>query len=483
MPSVPDADTLAFTPIHALAPRIASGELAPRTLVAACLERIARADPTLHAFVAVYGPQALQAAEACGAAIAAGHGLGPLHGIPIAIKDLCDMEGRIATAGSRFWADRVSTATATVVRRLLAAGMVVLGKTHMVEFALGAWGSNAAMGAPWNPWDLAVQRTPGGSSSGSGVAVAAGLAPAALGSDTGGSVRIPSALCGLVGLKVTAGRISNHGVVPLSQTLDTIGPMTRSVEDAALLFAALNGPDPLDPATQAVPHGNPLPTLKRGVAGLRLGMVALEELQGTTDAVAAHYREAGEALAALGARVEPVRLQGLGFMDLQRQTGTLIGAEGYHVHRAWIERSDAPFDPHVQRRLLAGKGVSAADYIEVLRHRARASAEMGAFLADYDALLTPTLPLTAIPLAEVDEDAPPAASRFTRAVNYLGLCALALPMGFDAQGLPSSLQIIGKPLAEHTILRIGWAFEQARPLLAQRRPELSALLGAKGRAG
>ncbi len=472
------AESLVFTPVHQLAPLIATGELAPRTLVAACLDRIAKADPKLHAFVAVYGQEALQAAEACGAAIAAGHRLGPLHGIPIAVKDLCEIEGRVTTAGSRFWAERISSKTATVVRRLQGAGMIVLGKTHMVEFALGAWGSNASLGPPWNPWDLALQRTPGGSSSGSGVAVAAGLAPVAIGSDTGGSVRIPSSLCGLVGLKTTWGRISNHGVVPLSTTLDTIGPMTRSVEDAALLFAVLHGPDPLDPATLAAPPVDPLPGLKRGVAGLRIGQVVLEELEGTTAEVAAHYRAAGEVLAGLGARVEPVRLQGMSFLNLQRQVSVILSAEGYQVHRGWIERKDAPFDPHVQRRLLAGKSVSAADYIEGLAHMAQARREMAAFLADYDALLTPTTPLAAIPLADVDESAAPAASRFTRAVNYLGLCALALPMGFTAGGLPTSLQIIGKAFAEPTVLRIGWAFEQARPLLAQRRPELGALLNA-----
>ncbi|HKI97206.1 MAG TPA: amidase [bacterium] len=476
-PATTAAEALAFTPVHELAPRIATGELSPRTLVEAYLGRIARADPKLHAFVALYGEEALQVADACAVAIAAGHRLGPLHGVPIAIKDLCEIEGRVTTAGSRFWAERVSTTTATAVRRLMGAGMIVLGKTHMVEFALGAWGSNAAMGAPWNPWDLAVQRTPGGSSSGSGVAVAAGLAPVAIGSDTGGSVRIPSSLCGLVGLKVTAGRISNQGVVPLSTTLDTLGPMTRSVEDAALLFAALNGPDPLDPATQPVPYLDPLPALKRGVAGLRLAMVQPEELEGLTDEVATAYREAGAVLAGLGAHVEPVRLEGVSFLNLQRQTGILLSAEGYQQHRDWIERKDAPFDPHVQRRLLAGKSVSAADYIETLAHMAEARRAMAAFMADHDALLTPTTPVAAIPLAEVDEDAPPAASRYTRAVNYLGLCALAMPMGFTAQGLPTSLQIIGKPYAEDTVLRIGWAFEQARPLLAQHRPDLSALLG------
>src|SRR5499426_3937027 len=218
-----------------------------------------------HAFIAVYDADARLAAEAADKAIRSGHRIGPLHGVPIALKDLVDLQGRVTTGGSKVWAERVSPSTATLAQRLIAAGMIVLGKTHTVEFAMGSWGTNTHMGTPRNPWDPAVHRTPGGSSSGSGVAVSAGLAPAAIGTDTGGSVRLPASWCGIVGLKVTAGRISTHGVLPLSSTLDTPGPMTRSVEDAALLYRLLNGPDPRDAQTLAWAHADPLPTLRRGV--------------------------------------------------------------------------------------------------------------------------------------------------------------------------------------------------------------------------
>jgi aspartyl-tRNA(Asn)/glutamyl-tRNA(Gln) amidotransferase subunit A len=227
------------------------GVLSPVDVVDALLERIRKRDSALHAFIAVYEADARLAAEAAHKAMRARHRVGPLHGVPIALKDLVDLEGRVTTGGSKVWAERVSPVTATLAERLIAAGMIVLGKTHTVEFAMGSFGTNTHLGTPRNPWDLAVHRTPGGSSSGSAVAVAAGLAPAAIGTDTGGSVRLPAAWCGIVGLKVTAGRISTHGVLPLSSTLDTPGPMTRSVEDAALIFRVLNGPDPRDPQTLA----------------------------------------------------------------------------------------------------------------------------------------------------------------------------------------------------------------------------------------
>ncbi len=469
--------SLAFAPVHTLAPRIASGDLSPVTVVEACLSRIARADGKLHAFTAVYAEEALQAAEAARQAIAAGHRVGPLHGIPIALKDLLEMEGRVTTAGSQTWAGRRSPLTATAVERLRAAGMIVLGKTHLVEFAFGGWGTNATQGTPWNPWDLDVHRVPGGSSSGSAVAVAAGLAPCAIGSDTGGSVRIPAAFCGLVGLKVTWGRISNHGVVPLCSVLDTLGPMTRSVEDAALLFRALNGPDPCDPGTAGVPFVDPMPGLKRGAAGLRVGRVSdavLAEAEVSAEVVA-HYEAALEALTGLGVRLDTVD-PGASFLALQRQSGVLMASEGYQLYGEAAGDPEAPFDPAVRKRLLSGREIPAADYIAVCKHRAQARAEADALLADYDALALPTTLFAAPPVAEADEDAVPH-SRLTRAVNYLGLCALALPMGFTGAGLPTSLQLVSRGFAESRLLRLGWAVEQALPLPAKRQPELRQLLG------
>ncbi|MBV8333951.1 MAG: amidase, partial [Alphaproteobacteria bacterium] len=268
-----------------LSREISAGRLSPVDLVDALLDRIRLRDPKLHAFVEVYAEDARLAAEAGEKAIRSGHAVGPLHGVPIALKDLIEIEGRVTTGGSLVWRERRSQVTATLARRLIAAGLIVLGKTHTVEFAMGGWGTNQHRGTPWNPWDPAVARTPGGSSSGSGVAVAAGLAPWAIGTDTGGSVRLPASWCGLTGLKTTIGRVSTYGILPLSPTLDTPGPMARSVEDAALLYQVMQGPDVLDPRTRGVMPDDPIPTLRHGVRGMRLARLPRSEREGVEDEV------------------------------------------------------------------------------------------------------------------------------------------------------------------------------------------------------
>src|SRR4029453_599352 len=246
-------DDLPFSSLTALARRLERGETTSRAIVEACLARIDALDGKLHAFIDVYRDDALKLADAADLARSAHVARGPLHGLPLALKDLLEVKGRQTTAGSKSWLGRISDHTATCVDRLLAAGMIPIGKTHLVEFAFGGWGRNQPMGAPWNPWDLATHRVAGGSSSGSAVAMASGMVPAAIGSDTGGSVRIPAALCGLTGLKTTYGLISLHGAVPLSTLLDTIGPLAHTVDDCALLTAAMAGDDPHDPGTRGAP--------------------------------------------------------------------------------------------------------------------------------------------------------------------------------------------------------------------------------------
>src|SRR5271156_4874976 len=279
----------AFLPAHILSTEIGAGRLSPVDLVDALLARIRAQDQKLHAFVEVYADEARLAAEAADKAIRSGHRIGPLHGLPIALKDLIEIEGRVTTGGSQVWRNRRSTYTATIAQRLIAAGMIVIGKTHTVEFAMGGWGTNQHRGTPWNPWDPAVARTPGGSSSGTGVAVAACLAPWGIGTDTGGSVRLPASWCGLTGLKTTIGRVSTYGILPLAPTLDTPGPMARSVIDAALLYNAMQGPDPLDPRTRGIIPDDPMPAIKRGVRGLRLARMPDEERNGVAaGGLAAH---------------------------------------------------------------------------------------------------------------------------------------------------------------------------------------------------
>src|SRR5580698_9977651 len=270
----------AFLPVHHLSAEIAARRLSPVDLVDEYLARIERLEPKLQAFVSVNAANARLAAEAADKAIRAGHAVGPLHGIPIAIKDLVEIEGEVAMGGTAAWRDRRAPHTATLMRKLMAAGMINLGKTHTVEFAYGGWGTNQHLGTPRNPWDAGTHRTPGGSSSGSGVAVAARMAPWAIGTDTGGSVRIPAAWNGITGLKTTIGRVSTFGVLPLSPTLDTPGPITRDIEDAALLLSVLQGADPHDPHTIGVRDVDPIAGLRRGVKGLRLGRLPASERHG-----------------------------------------------------------------------------------------------------------------------------------------------------------------------------------------------------------
>ena len=462
------SNDLAYAPIHALAARLRSGDLTAAALVDCYLQRIRRHDEKYHPFVEIYSDEARAAAAAADREIKAGKIRGPLHGIPIALKDLIDVAGKRTTGGSLYWRERVSPVTATAAQRLADAGMITLGKTHMVEFAFGAWGTNQTMGTPWNPWDLTTPRTPGGSSSGSGVAVAAALAPAAIGSDTGGSVRIPASLCGIVGLKTTVGRVSNYGTLRLSETLDTLGPMTRDVEDAALLFDAMHGFDPQD--AQTLPHSqmDALKDLKAGIAGMRFAVLPDSELGELDPGVAAAYARALDVLRGLGAQIDTLKLP-LSYKRLAEIVGKIIAAEGYALHRDWIDRDDLPFDRDVRDRIRWAKGLSAADYIQVMAERKNMQREVDALLREYAALLMPTTPLPAVPLTAVDQGKAPM-SLLTRPINLLDMCALALPCGFTTDGLPVSLQIAGRGYDEARILRIGWAYENATEWHRRRPP-------------
>lgn len=448
----------AFMTVSALSAEIGAGRLSPVALTEALLARIERHDPKLRAFIAVYGDDARQAAECAEKAIRAGHAVGPLHGIPIALKDLIDIEGRVTTGGSKVWAERVSPVTATLARRLVAAGMIVIGKTHTVEFAMGGWGTNQHMGTPWNPWDLETHRAPGGSSAGSGVSVAARMAPCAIGTDTGGSVRLPSSWCGLTGLKATIGRISTHGVLPLSTTLDTPGPMTRSVEDAALIYNVLQGPDPLDPLTLRHPPDDPLPLMRRGVAGLRLAVLPDSEREGVDGEVLAAYDASVELLAGLGAQIATVALP-RPLASMAGVTGRIIGAEGYSFVGDLVDDPDLPIDDAVRPRIWLGKDMTAKDYLLTLREREVIKREFDAALGETDAWLMPTTATPAPPVDAIDQGGTPAT--FTRAINLLDRCALALPNGYTANGLPTSLQIACRAYDEATALRIGWAYQGA----------------------
>jgi aspartyl-tRNA(Asn)/glutamyl-tRNA(Gln) amidotransferase subunit A len=445
-------------PVHQLARQLQARKLSPVELTEAYLARIEAQQPRMHAYVEVYAQDARMAAQAAEAAIRSGHAVGPLHGVPIALKDLVEIEGKVVTGGCEAFAQRRATRTATLAHKLIAQGMIVLGKTHTVEFAMGGWGTNSLRGTPWNPWDLQRKRTPGGSSSGSGVAVAAALAPWAIGTDTGGSVRLPASWCGITGLKTSIGRVSTHGVLPLSPTLDTPGPMTRNVEDAALLYTVLQGADPLDPLTRGLPYADPMPALKRGVRGMRLArMPQVERQHASADVLASYDRSLAE-LERLGAEIVDVQLPFL-FADVAAYNLRIMAAESYALYHALIDDEKSPLDPHVRPRIAAGRSITAQAYIEALQMRTVMKQQFAAALDGVDALLTPTTMTTALPLDEVDQTKAPA--HYTRFGNYLDLCALALPNGIAPDGLPTSLQIVCRAYDEATALRIGWAYQDA----------------------
>jgi aspartyl-tRNA(Asn)/glutamyl-tRNA(Gln) amidotransferase subunit A len=447
-----------FDPIHVLASGLKTRELTAAALVDAYLGRIRRLDSKLHAYAEVYEREARAAAERADARRDAGKAMGTLDGIPIAFKDLLHIEGKVSRGGS-VGADQHPDITATVVRRLTGAGMIALGKTHMVEAAFGSWGTNTVAGAPWNPWDLATHRVPGGSSSGSGVAVSAGLAPAAIGSDTGGSIRIPASLCGIVGLKATVGRVSNFGAMMLSDTLDTLGPMTRDVEDAALIFDAIHGPDANDARTLAHQRTDVLRDLKNGIRGMRFGMLPAEALGEIDAETSKAFEHALEVLRSLGATI--VAVAGPATSGARPEATAMdTAADGYARLPAPLDSNEPPMDADVRKRLDWGRKIPAFEYIRILEERRRLAEELESNMKGCDALVTPTTPFPAIPLTEVDQRVAPM-SLLTRAVNLLDMCALALPCGFTDRGLPLSLQIVGRGYDEARVLRIGWAYEQA----------------------
>jgi aspartyl-tRNA(Asn)/glutamyl-tRNA(Gln) amidotransferase subunit A len=465
-----------YASLTELAAALASGAITSQALTANYLDRIRRANPQLNAFVQVdeeHAELAQRHARAADERRASGVTLGPLDGVPLALKDLLEVEGCRTGAGSALWKERRSATTAAVVQHVLAAGMVPLGKTQMVEFAFGTWGANPHLGTPWNPWDLAVHRVPGGSSSGSGVAVAAGLAPAAIGSDTGGSVRIPGALNGITGLKTSGGLVDTAGAFPLSQTLDTIGPMTRSAADAAWLCAAMLGQHA--PAARAfVAAATAAAARESSLAGRRITILPLDQYPIAVEPeVAAAALDAQRVLRELGAIVSERRFP-FAFDDLMRRNGQLIAAEAYAIHRAYIGDERLPIGDGVRRRVLGGKAIMAADYIDALAHRRAACAQWIEWMHGWDALLTPTVPMAACPVAAVDESVTPLAS-FTRAGNYLNTCALSLPAGLTRAGLPVGVQLLAPPGRDDELLRIGIAFQQATDW-HRRTPDLAPLL-------
>ena len=463
--------SLSWMGLTELAALLKAGKLSSLELTQHLLQRINQADSTLHAFTKVYADQACALARAADQARTSGLPLGALHGLPVVLKDLLDIDGQICTLGSKHYVTRRATQTSATVERLLQAGMVPLGKLHMTEFAFGGWGTNPLMGTPRNPWDLKTHRVPGGSSSGTGVAVAAGYAPIGIGSDTGGSVRIPSAFNGLTGLKVTFGRISLHGTGLLSWTLDSIGPMGRNVRDCALVLDALVGPDSRDPTTLDQPL-EIFAREPRSVRGMQLALPAVDQLPAFMDpGVIAAWQAAAQVFESLGATIVPVRLPDW-YFNLSLNAGRIIASEAYSLHRPYVNDLTAQLGPAVRQRMQFAESFAPGAYAEELRTMRELRRAFVEWFEPYDALLLPSAAIPAMPVADVDE-ASPIPGYLTRPANYLGLCGLSQPAGL-VRGLPVSLQIVGKPFAERTVLSLGQAFESATEFHLQ-HPDLSAL--------
>jgi aspartyl-tRNA(Asn)/glutamyl-tRNA(Gln) amidotransferase subunit A len=353
---------------------------------------------------------------------------------------------------------------AFVTARLRGAGAVIAAKTNTVEFALGGWGTNANIGAPRNPWRPDVPHTCGGSSSGSGSAVGAGILPAALGSDTGGSVRIPASLCGCVGLKTSIGLVSRAGVVPLSDTLDTVGPLTRDVRLAAQILDVIQGEDRDDPTTIGIARQDPLSGLERGVSGLRLAALPLDTLSGIKPDVASAFAKAKDILTSLGAHVQDVPLP-LPLEEYQARTTKLSAGDSYSFHHLMADDPPCPINDTTRKRMLVARDLTTRDRVLLLRERAAAIRDFLVHFDRYDAIILPSTPTTAIPLSEVDEDNY-TISLYTRFVNYLELAGVSVPVDLSPAGLPTSLQIVVRRFDDPLGLRIAHAFEAARGTLA-----------------
>lgn len=446
--------------------RIRRRTLSPVELTRAYLDTIQARNADGRYYLTVLHDAALAAARIAEQEIGSGKYRGALHGIPVALKDLVMTRGIRTTCGSRILKDWIPEADATVAARLAAAGAVLLGKLNMHEFAYGPTGVNPHYGTPANPWG--ANRMPGGSSSGSGAAVAAGLCAGALGTDTGGSIRIPASLCGIVGLKPTYGRVSRAGVVPLAWSLDHIGPMTRTVTDAALMLQALAGRDPTDPSTAALPVPDYRRDLERDPRGLRVGVVRDLFFERLDSEVRTAVKAAAQALADLGVHVEEVRLPRIHHAG--PATFAIITAESMAYHEPYLKTRPSEYGADVRARLLTGQFVLATQYLKAQRARQVLRAEVDGVLRHVDALLIPTTPIPAPRVDErevavdgVTDDVRGWLTRCTRPINLTGHPALSVPCGLTTSGLPIGLQLVGRSFDEATLLRLGRAYEAVSP--------------------
>jgi len=454
----------ALMSLTAVAKAIADKVVSSHEVTRSCLHRIAQWQPKLNAFMAVEAESALKAADEADAALAKGEIRGPLHGVPLAHKDMYYDAGHVVTCGSLIRRDFVAGTTSTALQRLKDAGTIRLGALAMAEFAYGPTGHNYHYGAVHNPWKFGY--VTGGSSSGSGSAVAARLTFAALGSDTGGSIRMPAHFCGVTGLKVTFGRISRAGAMPLSQSLDTVGPLARTVEDCALLLGLMAGADPEDPTASIMQVPDYVAATTASIKGLKIGVPTSFYVDDLDADVAKILDDTIAVLKREGADIVKVELPD------QRQLSSacqlVLAAEAAAFHKRWLIERPQDYGPQVLMRLQNGIAIPAVLYLEAQRWRGPALAAHTAATANVDAVLAPVAPVAAPSIVESDVGNSPDAeaviqrlTRFTRTINYLGLPSLTVPSGFTPMGLPVGMQLIGRSFDEATLLTVGAAFQRA----------------------
>jgi aspartyl-tRNA(Asn)/glutamyl-tRNA(Gln) amidotransferase subunit A len=451
----------ALLPLAVAAAAIRDRQLSSVELTKSLLARIELWQPALKAFVRIEPEEALAAAQDADAALARGELRGPLHGVPLAHKDMYYRAGKLAECGSKIRAGWTAPGTSTALQRLANAGALFLGALHMSEFAYGPTGHNAYLGAGRNAWDL--ERITGGSSSGSGTAVAARLTPAALGSDTGGSIRLPSHFCGTTGLKPTSNRVSRANAMPLSFTLDTVGPLARTAEDCGLILKIIGGPDALDPTTSAAPAWNE-PRAARPAQGLTIGVPESYYVEGLAPETAKAMDETIAAFQALGCTIRKALLPDQTLLSAAAQVIVTVEAASYHA--PWMRSRPQDYTPLTRSRLENGLAYSGVEYLEALRWRGPALEEHLAAIGDIDVILAPVSQTAAPTIAETDVGGGPGAeaviqgmTRFMRPVNYLGLPALVVPAGRSAVNLPIGLQLIGRPFGDETLVALGSAFQ------------------------
>lgn len=449
-----------YNTISQVASLIEAKELSPVELTEAMLARIDAVDGRYLSYATVMADQAMESARAAETAISAGNYLGPLHGVPIAVKDLCFTNGVRTMGGSKVLRDHVPDFDATVVKNLLAAGAVILGKLNLTEGAMA--GYNPEFQIPLNPWNTG--RWSGASSSGSGVATAAGLCFGSLGSDTGGSIRFPAAACGTVGIKPTWGRVSRYGVLALAESLDHIGPMTRSAADAGIMLQVLAGHDPIDPTSLATPVPNMLEGLDRGIWGVRIGLDERYITDGVDSAVTEGVLAGIKVLEGLGAEVVQVRMPET--PEFLSAWGILCQAEAAAAHRETYPSRGEEYGPWFRGWLERGAAVTGARYAEANQKRLACNGLLAEVFDGIDALVCPSMTTTAGPVKPEELYGPMGEDdwtwgQFTIPFDFNGTPTISLPCGLDADGLPLSIQFVGKHLSEPLLCRMGHAFEGA----------------------